>query len=254
MSIAVCDWRDAASYAWLENGSRRCFAWEWLRRTPAYLQAWREGMGSAPFGLLAPVNPGLDARTARPIWTAAVDRGVLVGSVTSVAGSGIDLSEVISRATVIRAGTTSHVLASDGIRSIRLDLIGDEAFDRPVMLSWRIAHDPGVEEQIAALAQFTALLRLHRFAHSLHPVELRSRRWILMLRAHDATVAGATLRDMVSGIFGVDTSEARWRAASAPWRLRAQRLRSGARDCLAIGPKGWLAASRPGCAIGVRSP
>lgn len=242
MSIAGSDWHDAAAYARLLPGDRRCFAWEWLRRTPGYRLAWSSGDPSDPFGLARLEDPGLDALVGRPVWTAKVDRAVLRADGREAGESdGLNRSSLAPFTTVVSVGRRhKHILLSDGLRSIRVDLSVSSSVAKPAMLTWHIPGGRGLGAQLAALAQFDALIRRGRFSHSLHPAERRARRWIAMLRVHDALATDATNREIVTEMFDVPTTGARWRSAAGPWRLRVQRLTAGARACLAMGPAGWL--------------
>ena len=241
MSIAASDWRVAASYAWLFAGDRRCFAWEWRRRTLAYVEAWRTASTAEPFGLLRLEDPSLDARRARPLWSATCDRGVLVAEGFGADGfGGSEWSRLRSLMTSIDNDPTRHILFSDGLRSVRVDICAAAYGFETAPRCWHIPDGDGLEGQIAALGQLAALARLGRFARSLHPPQRPARRWLTMLRVHDAVAAGATLRDIVSELYGIDTSNLRWRAGAAPWRLRAQRLKAGAIACVARGPTAWL--------------
>jgi hypothetical protein len=242
VAIAAGDWRDADSYAHLLAGDRRCFAWEWLRRTPPYVDAWRTGAPPGPFGLVNLEDPALGVLAARPMWTDAVDRAVLLAGVrTAAAGDPFDFSRISPMATITPAGQgRRHVLLSDGLRSIRMDLIGSAALSMPMAVTWHIPGVTGADARLTALAQFLALARRGRFSRHLHPPERRAARWIAMLRVHDALAMGATNREIVTDMFDVDTGGPRWRAAAGSWRLKAQRLAAGARFCLAMGPAGWL--------------
>ena len=242
MAIAGSDWHDAAAYARLLSGDRRCFAWEWLRRTPEYRLAWSSGDPSDRFGLARLEDPGLDALLARPVWTANVDVAVLSAD-GQAAGEGdwLDWSSLAPFMTIVAAGRRhKHILLSDGLRSIRVDLSVSSSVAKPIMLTWHIPGGRGMGLQLAALAQLDALIRLGRFSRSLHPPERRARRWIAMLRVHDALAVGTTNREIVTEMFDVPTTGACWRSAVGPWRLRVQRLAAGARACLAMGPAGWL--------------
>jgi hypothetical protein len=242
VAIAGSDWHDAAAYARLLAADRRCFAWEWLRRTPEYHLAWSSGGRSDRFGLARLEDPGLDALVARPLWTANVDRAVLSADGRAAGESDrLDWSSLAPFTTIVSVGRRhKHILLSDGLRSIRVDLSVSSSVAKPAMLTWHIPSGRGVGLQLAALAQFDALIRLGRFSRSLHPPERRARRWIAMLRVHDALAIGATNREIVTEMFDVPASAARWRSAVGPWRLRVQRLAAGARACLAMGPAGWL--------------
>ena len=242
MAIARGDWHDRAFYARLLAGDRRCFAWEWLRRTPAYGAAWSAGDSAERFGLWRLEDPTRDALAARPMWTASVDRSVLrADGCAAEGGDRLEFARLRSCATLIPVGKARWcILLSDGLRSVRVDLFASAPLSMPMTLTWHIPGVYDVRARLTALAQFAALARLGRFSRSLHPPERRSRRWIAMLRAHDALASGATNREIVAELFGVATAGPHWRLAAASWRLRAQRLASGARACLAMGPGGWL--------------
>jgi len=248
MAIIGGDWRHGAAYDRLLAGDRRCFAWEWLRRRPDYAAAWDAGHSPGRFGLIRLEDPTRDAVSARPIWDARIDRGVLKGTArTADTRDRLDLSTLRPLVTVVATERSAahHVLLSDGLRSVRLDVSGAAPLAGPVTPIWRIEGILDVAAQLNALAQLAALARSGRFARSLHRPERRARRWIEMLRVHDALAAGATNREIVAGLFGVHFSETPWRAGSGrSWRLRVQRLAAGARSCLSAGPSTWLGARR----------
>jgi len=242
MAIAGGDWRDTDFYARFLLGDRRCFAWEWLRRTPTYVDAWSTNASSGSFGLAELADPGFDALAARPIWSAAIDSGVLQATGRLAAeGDRLDFSRLGSMMTMVSAGQgRTHILLSDGLRSIRVDLIANDPVSVPLRFTWHIGGIRGIGRQIAALAQLAALVKHGCFLPSLHPSERRAARWTLMLRVHDGLAAGASIREIVANLFGVETAGPRWRIDAAPWRLRVQRLAAGARKCLAAGPAEWL--------------
>lgn len=247
MAIAGGEWRDGDSYARFLGGDRRCFAWEWLRRTPAYHAAWRERQPPEPFSLIRLADPGDDALAARPLWTASADMGVLQASVDGGDGSAdrVDFARFAPLMTVLPGeGGRAHILLSDGLRSIRIDLRGAGRLIEPVALTWHIQGVHRAPAQIRALMQFAALTRRGRFSRTLHPAERRAARWIQMLRVHDALAVGASPREIVAGLFAIDTASPRWRIDASAWRLRVQRLARGARECLATGPEGWLGDGR----------
>jgi hypothetical protein len=242
MAVAGGDWRDAGLYARLLSGDRRCFAWEWLRRTDAYLHAWSTVGPADPFGLVRLENPDLDALSARPVWSAAIDIGVLRATGhAATEDEGFAFSRFGSLMTMVAAeeGHTP-ILLSDGLRSIRVDLTVGASPSSPLLLTWHIIGIHGLGRQIAALSQFAALVRHGRFLPSRHIRERRAVRWIQMLRVHDALAVGASTREIVALLFGIDTTRPRWRTDAGSWRLRVQRLAAAARVCLAAGPAEWL--------------
>ena len=242
MSIAPCDWHDSDAYAYLLNGDRRSFAWEWLRRTPAYVEAWQAGDPGGRFGLLRRENPSLSALDARPIWSPRVDSAVLRATGHAAnGGDRFDLSRLGRFATVEPGmGGIAHILLSDGLRSIRLDLMADAGVPDPMVLTWHVDGVVRLGDKLAYLAQFSAIARTGRFSRILHPPERRAHRWVMTLRVHDALSIGATHREIVEGLFRVATTGKYWRVDSASWRLRVQRLAFAARACFIAGPSSWL--------------
>lgn len=245
LAIAGSDWRQPAGYTRLLPGDRRCFAWEWLRRTPDYVAASTAGRSPRPFGLVRLEHPGRDAMHARPVWNAAIDRAVLqADTAPDNGGDQLDLTGLGLLTSVISTADPSvrHLLVSDGLRSVRVDIRGAESLLQPIVPIWRIEGLHDIAAQLTALAQLSAFVRTGRFSRALHRPERRARRWIDVLRVHDALACGALHREIVAGLFEIDVSESYWRAGRGDsLRLRVHRLAAAARACLATGPRGWLA-------------
>lgn len=233
------DWRDAAAYAPLLAADRSIFAWEWLRRDPAYREAAAaalSGAGALPperWGLHAFEPPDRWAPHARPIWSAAVHGYVLAAEATAApdAAAAFDVSRLEGLATLARdAGGDEHLLISDGVRAIRLDVSGGSVGERPARLRYRLEGLSGLDKPLLTLRRLVALWRTGRFARSLHPPEARARRWILLLRAYDALAAGADQREIAAFLLNRAAAGVRWRSEAPSLRLRAQRLVRGARS------------------------
>lgn len=228
------DWRDAAAYAPLLGADRSLFAWEWLRRDPQYRAAARraqahglalEEQAAARFGLVAFEHPGLTVPDARPLWRAAIHPRVL--GVEPGAGAPEDsfLLERLSRyATLVAGGESQHLLLSDGLRTIRLDAPAGTFGPAPVFLRYRLQGLASAREPLLTLKRFLALARSGAFARSLHPHEPGARRWILILRARDALLAGAGQRQIAQALLSLSVGEPRWRVREPSVRLQAQRL------------------------------
>lgn len=234
------DWRDSAAYAPLLGADRSLFAWEWLRRDCRYRSAaaralWgRASRARAPrpeaFGLAAFEPPHLAVPHARPVWTAAAHPYVL-RAVVVAPGAPEDrfaLDSVRSFARVVETGTAAHLLLSDGLRSIRLDAPAQAFAGGPVRLRYLLEGAVSAQAPLLALRRLLALCRDRRFSASLHPREARSRRWVLMLRVHDALAAGASQRDIAAELLSASVSGGRWRTREPSVRSQAQRLVRGA--------------------------
>lgn len=229
------DWREAGDYAWLLDASRWAFAWEWLRRLDEYRDCW--GDAFARFGLLGPVDPCLDARVARPLWSASVDRSVL-SCVVGGAGDSFDVAVLGGLASMVGGDGVEHWLLSDGLRALRVDLRDGTLGAGPAPLRFFVDGLVSGEPALLALRRLSVVARTGRFGGTLFAREPRADRWVLALRVRDALVAGAGQREIAGVLF--DISPARWRVAAPSFRLRVQRLVALARRSLIAGSAPWL--------------
>ncbi len=247
------DWRDQAAYASLLNADRSLFAWEWLRRDPEYRAAAEAALsegartrqapsGAERFGLVAFEAPDLTVPEARPMWRSDVYRFVLPVDVRRgavPAGDTIDVARMSDLARILADGGAEHLLLSDGLRSIRLDGPSGAFTSGPVCLRYSIEGLMAAEAPLLALRRILALCRTGRFSRSLHPREVRARRWILMLRAYDGLIAGADQRQIAEQLFSNSVVEPHWRSRESCVRSQAQRLVRSARQFAAGGYR-WL--------------
>ena len=235
------DWRDARGYAPLLEVGRAGFAWEWLRRDQSYCAAAARALGSAEplvpapserddaaaakWGLHAFEWPDRGAVAARPLWRRAVFPFVLEADAVQEGAPADQLNlERLAGFVTLAVGRkgTEHLLLSDGMRSIRIDLLSGTLRFGPALLRYHLA-GIRIAEPLLVLRQLLALCRSGRFSAMLHPREQRAVRWVLLLRTYDALVAGASQRDIAEQLLGLEPTE-RWRLQASSVRSRAQRL------------------------------
>lgn len=232
------DWRDAALYAPLIKADRAFIAWEWLRRDPAYRAAARsasaggiECESAAAFGLVGFETPDLKVPFARPLWRSDVDPHVL--SVCRAArGAHHDLFDLRCFAGLVRLsrlGDRECLLLSDGLHAVRLDGPTGTFTSGPVCLRYSICGLASGEPRTLALRRFMAVCKTGRFSRALHRIEVRARRWILMLRAWDALMAGASQREIAEALLSRSVGEPRWRSRVPSVRSQVQRVARSAR-------------------------
>lgn len=247
----VPDWRDQMAYRPLLGADRSLFAWEWLRRAPAYRQAWKEartGSGepgdaaraAEAFGLVDFEAPERAVPEARPCWRAGIFSYVLqIEPADDLPPSDrVDfdgLGDMLERHVI---GRREHFLLSDGVRLIRLDGAAGDFGPGAVGLRYRISGVKRAQPPLLALRRLLALCRSGGFSASLHPPEARAGRWILMLRAHDALAAGAHQREIAEALLSRAAADARWRTRDPSLRSRTQRLVRSARH---LHGGGWRA-------------
>lgn len=238
----AADWRSPDAYCELLDCDRRAFAWEWLRRTPAYRRQWQDRNATSEldpghFGLLAWVDPALAAPDARPIWSIDTDPRVLRGQPAEGTGADPDLFDVRSMSAFVSiavdAAHIEHWLLSDGRWAIRLDLHEGTLLGGPTLVEYRITGLGSAGPKLDALRQFVALARKGRLPASMRPKERRAAQWILELRVADALIEGARQQEMARALFGHAIAPHRWRIENASYRLRVQRLVRIARRRLA---------------------
>ena len=238
----VPDWRDAEAYEPLLGADRSLFAWEWLRRDRNYRAAAERALDAggrepsdpaeAPerWGLHAFEPPGRTVPHATPVWSARVYPYVLGADAFPLAGDDVfDLERFRAISTLITtADGAEHLLLSDGPRAIRLDVLAGTLRCGPARLQHRLTGFASAERPLLTLRRLLALRRAGRFCRSLHSREARAKRWILMLRAHDALAAGGEQREIAAVLLSSDAAEPRWRSRSPSVRTQVQRLVRGA--------------------------
>jgi hypothetical protein len=235
-SGSLPDWRDAAAYAPLLGADRSLFAWEWLRRDPDYIEAADENdAGDArarDFGLVRFEAPDRHVPAARPLWVAEIHPYVLQlrGGVEGGPEDSFALERFAILATLANSTPNDHLLLSDGLRTVRLDGPAGTFTSGPRKLHYALQGLAAAERPLVTLRRFLALCRSGHFSRALHRSEPRARRWILMLRAHDGLLAGASQRDIARVLLSRTAGEPRWRSRESSVRAQAQRLVRSARQ------------------------
>jgi hypothetical protein len=234
----IPDWREARSYEQLLGVEKPALAWEWLRRDPGYRDAALESIGHADrrgavsaaaaprWNLHAFADPRLAAPLARPLW-AAPACGWVVRTIATRGRDGedvLDLKELAGFATLTRSPAAQHLLLSDGRRSIRLDVIGDELEGSPVKLAYLLHGVEDLARPLLVLERLRSLILQKRFVSSLYPPVRRARREVMLLRAFDAIQAGASQADIAELLLSRRFERRSWRIHSPSLRSQAQRL------------------------------
>lgn len=167
------------------------------------------------------------AQDAFILWQAELDPSVLAVTAEPVDRNCIDrfeLGRLQLPARVLITADRQRLSISDGSRRIRLDVAAGTLLEGPVRLRYKLAGFAGVEAKLLTLRRLLALVRLGRFPRGLDPPDPRVTRWIMMLRAHDLSAAGATQREIGSHLFGAARVASDWRGPSDSLRLQVRRL------------------------------
>jgi hypothetical protein len=133
-------------------------------------------------------------------------------------------------ALLVKGTTSEHLLLSDGLRSIRLDVLAGTVRNGPVCLHYQLRGFTDLEAKLRVLRQLAAYRKSGCFAAQLHKQETRAARLVLLLRASDALRAGATQREIAAELVDADAQAVRWRVDLPSARSRVQRLARAARS------------------------
>lgn len=245
------DWTDEAAYAPLASVEASGFAWEWLRRDRRYaseamvaavrdpesVSARRVDPAAAQWGLHSYERPDSCVLAARPVWTSGSHAHVLEAAAhpANPGPDAIDLASFGAALTAVSGTAGDHLLFSDGVRSIRLDIVG-RSLSGPVRLIYLLSGLAAAEGPLLVLRRFLVLCRTGRFSPVLHRTAARAARQILLLRTSDALAAGASQREIAAELVTRSAAAPRWRIEAASARLAAQRL---VRDARGLAAGGW---------------
>lgn len=248
---STADWRTPADYAFLARCGRHAFAWEWLRRSVRYRDAVGDSThaeaDASRFGLHRFEPAGSASDVARPIWQGDADPHVLaaVAAPSRCGDDAFDFAGLAPLATCVDGDDGSeHWLWSDGTRHIRLDVAGHSLRSGPVALDFRIAGFARALVQADTLGRLVRLARTGHLIPRLFAPEARAARWVLVLRTHDALMAGASQREIAEHLFDIG-DVARWRVVASSDRERVRRLVTAARAAARVDPRCWLDGSYP---------
>lgn len=131
-----------------------------------------------------------------------------------------------------------HVLLSDGLHRLRLDVRGGTVTRGPVCLRFVFEGLREIDAPLLTLQRLVAVGRRGVMPLGLFSAERRAQRWIAALRAGDIVRAGGSQREVAETLFGAERVRADWAGSS-------DYLRSQVRRMLAFGTRmrggGWRA-------------
>lgn len=248
------DWRDGFAYQVLLQAERSAFAWEWLRRQADYravaleqiesrtesaIGVPAEDLSAHRWGLHRFEHPDLPVPLARPMWRASASRYVLgAAAEPSVADDdAFMLDRFVHLVTSVRTQNGEALLLSDGLRSVRFDVRGAGLGHGPVRLRYELEGFAALDAPLLVLRKLRSLVATGRFSRSLHPLERRARRFILLLRTFDALQVGASQRELAAELLSAAAAAERWRVEAPSLRSQVQRL---AREARSMSSGGYL--------------
>jgi len=218
-------WRGSAAYLYTLRLDPVCLAWEYLRRNALYRAAWAtRSRGAIPpaasWGLKIWEDPGLDARSAEPIWSPTpVSSVVLTPSSVADAAPSFQLWCIPGRKSLAHDGTGLHVTAKHSLGVTRAVIASDLAADAPY--GYQVSAGAALDVCCRAVKAFDASYGSAEGAQS--SIRFRPTRSALIhariLQSLDGADAGASHRDIAEALFGSEAVTADWSPDS---EIRAQ--------------------------------
>ena len=210
-------WYPTAAYLYVLWLDALALAWEYLRRNPDYRLDWlrraRRPDAAQRWGLRLLEDPALDARDAHPAW--------LPGHA--------DVVQLYPDADPPPDAAAFAFWSLPGHKQLLHDGKGLVLIARSPGRCLRYALAPGLEDGMAVAYAQRGGAAAPALGHAPSAVQTRPRPTpaalleLHTLQALDATLTGASLRDVAEGLFGADAVAADWHA-DGDLRARVRRL------------------------------
>lgn len=231
-------WQDAATYRWTLTLPRLAWAWEFLRRNPAYRAVWLEARRShrvvrmtpritiieadeiaaaADWNLLVPLeDPNCDARQATVLWSSADCPAVLPVMAAAADVRGPQRPFMRSQfkcriAVYVAPDGLQHVLFSHQGRSVQLEVTGLSIFAATQLLAVIAPPHERFPVHAQAMKRLADLFTHRDLRPQLYPTYAQSRRLAEVLQALDGWLAGASHRRIAAALFGDARFDHMWR-------------------------------------------
>lgn len=239
--------------------SRLGWAWEFLRRNPAYICAYNseggrtvgegaDGTNRAPiWGLLRFEDPAADARHANVFWQLEFCREVLPLTASPMRrgteANTLGLKVLQCRTTVHAFGADQRqdvLFAQDG-RFLQLAVFGDTPLEQALLLTPALPSSGYHRSRLLAVRRLSDLVKYGWMRPSLYPRERRAPRLIRVAQALDGWLAKASYRDIGIALFGSARVERDWRDPRDHLRDQVRRAVRYGRDLMEGGYRQFLA-------------
>nr|WP_315594120.1 DUF2285 domain-containing protein [uncultured Cupriavidus sp.] len=237
-----------AAYLYLLHQDSAALAWEYLRRHPDYQQDWLRSRDSAEaarrWGLRLLEDPALDGRDAHPIWFPDHDAVMQLYADADPPPDAHTFSiwSIPGDKQLIHDGKRLVLVARWPGNCVRMALAPDLEDGMAYCHAVRASAMSNTRYRVAAAEQ--SKVTVTRAAASSAVARPRPTPTALLelhtLQALDAILAGASLRQVAEGLFGVDVVAAGWHADSG-LRSRVRRLVRRGQKLMRGGYRGMVA-------------
>ncbi len=224
-------WHPTAAYLYVLHLDGYALAWEYLRRHPDYRQDWlrriRRPEVAQRWGLHLLEDPALDARDAHPAWLSDHDAAVQLHPDADPPPNAVAFAfwRIPGRKYLIHDGKRLVLVAQWPGCCMRLVLAPGLEDGMAFLYAIRASATPSARYRAfaATLDALAAVMQTEPVATTRSRPTPTALLELHTLQALDATLAGASLREVAQGLFGLDAVVADWHADSA-LRARVRRL------------------------------
>ena len=218
---------------WLRSLSRRGWAWEFLRRLPAYRDGFAQygavDEESQRWGLLRYEEPLLDARSASVFWRLEDCSSVLPLSVLKDVDRQqlvpFNLDHISCRIEFHHSdsGDRSDVLFVEEGRFLQVSISGSRDLKNALLFMPALDVPENVTARAASFRRLNDLMQHGHMRQTLYPQEPRAPRLVSVLKALDGSLAGLPHREIAMLIFSKERVEADWGGAQHHLRDQVRR-------------------------------
>lgn len=224
-------WHPVAAYLYVLHLDGPALAWEYLRRNPDYRQDWRyrhrRPDAAHRWGLRLLEDPALDARDGHPAWFLDHDTVIQVYADADPPPGALPFEfwRLPGRKHLVHDGKRLLLFVRWPGSCLRLALLPGQVDGAACVYAVRARANPYLSAKVLAheLKKLASAGDAVPVAvvwprPSLSPLQER-----LTLRALDANLSGASVREVAEGLFGTDAVAQDWHADGA-LRARTRRL------------------------------
>ena len=198
-------------------------------------------------GYIFAESADVGADDATIMWRAAYDPFVLCVEADRVAHSDtvFDLSRLAQLTTIlVDPEGHEHIVISNGLRRIRLDVVSGSLVDGPIALRIVCADMCRLKAAATTMARLASLYQHQRFMPAHFREDRRCTRWIAALRVHDGLCAGASQREIAIALYGHKRVASDWYDDNDVMRAGVRRLIRTARGLACGQYRGLMSAQR----------
>jgi hypothetical protein len=237
---------------WLPPQSWHRIAWEFLRRNSIYIQQWQDNLSSKnssqilspnselnsaasetldsinmghPWGLLWLADPALDCRTARVFWRSDISLSLVTISMVAKPSKPASLltqldMDMVRRESVQTGDGNYHYLFKGGFQDFQIILLNGSDTLADSDITFHFCADRPIDKQLLAVKSFLGFFSDGTIdLAGAHPSSTKLQR-CRQLVALDASLAGASYRDIAVLLYGETTVSANWQSGHLKDRVR----------------------------------